>query len=108
MSQPPSRSELVRQLRALSNQDEDAQEFEGFLRGHSLELQQVLMVSAQELFALPAMDPVERGKHVRDLVRHAVARQKQVRFELNQNLAIAAATSSRFLALSWSARPPLP
>lgn len=98
MSQPPSRSELVRQLVALSNQDEDAQEFEGFVRGHSLELQQVLVVSAPELFALPAMDPVERATHVRDLVRHAVARQKQVRFELNQNLAIAAATMLAGLA----------
>jgi len=98
MSPQPSRCELVRQLLTLSKQDEDAQEFGGFLRVHSTELQQVLAISELELLALTAMNPVERAKHTRDLVRHAVTRQKQVRVELNQNLAVAAATMLSGLA----------
>lgn len=98
MPQPRSRSELVRQLLALSNQDEDAQEFEGLLRSRSTELQHVLAISELELVALGEMSPVERAKHTRNLVRQAVTRQKQVRIELNQNLAVAAATMLSGLA----------
>ena len=98
MSQPPSRRELVRQLLALSKQDEDAQEFEGLLRSHSTELQQVLAISELKLLALATMSLVERAKHTRNLVRQAVTRQKQVRVELNQNLAVAAATMLTGLA----------
>lgn len=98
MSPQPSRRELVRRLLTLSKQDEDAQEFEGLLRSHSTEMQLALAISELELLALIAMNPVERAKHTRNLVRHAVTRQKQVRVELNQNLAVAAATMLSGLA----------
>src|SRR5690606_35808497 len=98
MPRQPSRRELVRQLLAVSREASDAQEFEGFLRDHSAQLQAALTVSAAELRRLASANAVERAKGVRDLVREVSAQQKQARAEQNQNLALAAATMIAELA----------
>lgn len=98
MPRQPSRRDLVRQLLAVSREEGDAQEFEGFLRDHSAQLQAALTVSAAELRSLASGSAVERAKGVRDLVREAAARQSQARADQNQNLALAAATMIAELA----------
>lgn len=84
--------ELARELLALSKAGADAQEFEAFLRSHSTSLRAVLGATERDLLAPIAMEGPARAKAVRNIVREAASRQKQLRAELNRNLALAAAT----------------
>jgi len=98
MARPPSQPELLRQLAALAKSEQDPKELEQFLRVHSAGLSQVLRLSGAELLALVDIDPAARGRHVQKLIREGHAAHKQQRVELNQNLALAAATMLSGLA----------